>query len=155
MPARSLLLPLFLLALLGATPAPATAQIFDVEWRRNLDFGDVWSGTTATVQPNSGSAAQWYVEAYFFARMTLDFSLPANLVSAGNTLPISFASDAAGWSRNSAGFGMTRFDPAQGATAQAGLFSGVYVWLGGTLAPPVSQPAGTYTGTITLIVTDF
>jgi len=143
---------LLFLGLLLAPAAPASAQTFGVEWRRDLDFGDVWAGATATVAPTSGSAAHWHVDARQGDNVLLQFSLPAALTSGPNTVPVGFASDAAGWSRAPAAPSMTRFNPAQG-TATRGAPNGLYVWLGGTLSPPLGQAGGTYTATITLIVT--
>ena len=129
------------------------AQVTKVEWKNDLQFGDVWTGSIKTIQPTGSGAAHWFVEADQNTSITLALSVPSNLVSGGNTLPLSFASDAASWDHDSSSSGSTRFDPALNADVTVSSSGQVYVWLGGSISPPLGQAAGDYSGTLTLIVT--
>ena len=129
------------------------AQVTKVEWKNDLQFGDVWTGSIKTIQPTGSGAAHWFVEADQNTSITLALSVPSNLVSGGNTLPLSFASDAASWDYDSSSSGSTRFDPALNADITVSSSGQVYVWLGGSISPPLGQAAGDYSGTLTLIVT--
>lgn len=118
----------------------------------NLDFGNVYPGVNASVAPTAATAGSFTIAGVAGAQITLTFTLPTNLQDAAlDNLPISFATtDAASNQANSqAGAGV--IDPNQVLTTNLDATTGnYYVWIGGTVAPTGSQPAGTYNGTITL-----
>lgn len=128
------------------TPLTVTGQA-------NLDFGNVFPGVNKTVAITDATAGRWLVQGEGGAEVTLAFTLPANLSDGANTLPISFGAGSAGYNTTNNPGAATTFDPAAGATANLGVAPAeLYVWIGGTVTPAVSQPAGLYTGTITLTV---
>lgn len=129
------------------TPITVTPQI-------NLDFGNVFPGVAKTVPRTAATAGRWRASGFGGAQVTLSFTLPTNLTSGANTLPISFGAGTAGRNTVLDAATATAFDPAAGATANlaAAPASELFVWIGGTVTPTVAQPAGLYTGTITLTV---
>ena len=88
------------------------------------------------------------------AEVQLTFTnLPANLTSGANSLPIVYGADAAAYHTSDAPGSGTSFNPAAGATTNLDAATGqLYVWIGGEVQPPETQPAGNYTATITLNV---
>lgn len=119
----------------------------------DLDFGDVFPGVAKSIAYSDATAGQWSVNGYLGAEVQMSFTLPANLVSGGNNLPISFAATDAGYNTANAVGGATTFDPAAGATTNLDAGSGdLFVWLGGTVTPAGAQPAGVYSNTVSLDV---
>lgn len=121
----------------------------------NLTFGDVFPGVNASVAiTDAGAAGTWSVTGVTSAEVTLSFTLPANLVSGGNTMPIVFGASDAGHNTTNAAGGATTFDPAGGATTDLSTdATGVlYVWIGGTVQPATNQALGAYSGDVTLTV---
>jgi hypothetical protein len=81
----------------------------------------------------------------------MQWTLPINLVSGGNTLPI--GSWAGLHNTTNVTAGATAFVPA--ASVAGATLSGtglLFIWVGAQVTPSVSQAAGSYTGTITLTV---
>lgn len=117
----------------------------------NLSFGNVFPGVPATVALADAGAGRYDVLGQASAPVTLAFTvLPVNLTSAGNNLPVAFT---AGYNATNSAPGATSFAPAGGASTTLSGTGALFVFLGGTVTPAVSQVAGTYTGTITLQVT--
>jgi hypothetical protein len=84
--------------------------------------------------------------------VTLTFTLPANLAFGANNLPVTYGAAAAAennvYARSGANF--TMFNPAVMRTTRLdGTTGRLYVFIGGSVSP-VAQPAGNYTGSITL-----
>lgn len=128
------------------TPLTVTGQ-------QDLDFGDVFPGVASTVAVADASAGRWLTTGSSGAEIQLAFTLPANLVSGANTLPIVFGANSAGYNIANIAGAATTFDPASGATSNLGVAPAeLYVWIGGTVTPAVTQPQGLYTGTINLTV---
>lgn len=124
-----------------------------VAGQQDLDFGDVFPGVAKTVTVTDVSAGRWLATGQSAAEVQLAFTLPANLVSGANNLPISFGANAAGHSTTNDPALAVTFDPAGGTTANLGVVPAeLYVWVGGTVSPAASQPQGLYTGTINLTV---
>jgi len=116
----------------------------------NLLFNSVIPGIDMTVLATDANAGSFVVSGFGALEVQLDFgTLPSNLVSGSDNLAISFASDAGLWDNGSS---TTAFDP--NSASNANLAGGALtVFLGGTVSPLVSQPAGTYSGTVSLTVT--
>ena len=76
-------------------------------------------------------------------------TLPTSLATGGgDNLPITFGAGSAAYDAGS----FTAFQPSVGATTTLSGTGTMAVYIGGTVQPDVGQPAGTYTGTITLTV---
>jgi len=128
----------------------AVQQPITVTAASPLDFGTVFPGVPKGVALVSGSAGRFTVTGQASAPVSLSFVVPANLTfGVGNNLPITFTGS---WN------GIN--DPAGAGVGFAGVtaatFSGtgnLYVFLGGTVTPSVSQAAGAYVGTVQMTVT--
>jgi hypothetical protein len=86
--------------------------------------------------------------------VTLSFTLPTNLTSGLNNLPIGTWSG--GWNTTQAPGSATTFTPSAGGTntaTTAGTELDVYV--GATVTPGAAQAAGAYSGDITMSVVYF
>lgn len=118
----------------------------------NLDFGTVYPGVNASVAPTAATAGSFTLTGVAGAQITVTFTLPTNLQDAAlDNLPISFATTDATANQANSQAAATAFDPNSVLTTNLDATTGsYYVWIGGTVSPTGSQPAGTYTGTITL-----
>ncbi|MGH7658975.1 MAG: DUF4402 domain-containing protein [Gemmatimonadales bacterium] len=126
----------------------------------DLDFGQVLPGVAKAVAvsdatPGTSQAGRFDVTGAADANINLTFTLPVNLVSGGNTLPIGtwtgYHNDA-----NSASVGGASFTPSAAATATTMSSTGTkFVFVGATVSPVTSQAAGTYTGTVQMTVDYF
>ncbi|MBX3147887.1 MAG: DUF4402 domain-containing protein [Gemmatimonadales bacterium] len=140
-------------ALALATSGPLDAQVTQ---RANLEFGSIISGTTTSVGPAETGAASWRIHFTLLALVpSFDLTLPASLsrVGGGATMPISFCATCGLYRANNTTPGGTTFNP--NGSVSLGLISlgtNIYVWLGGSVSPPLSQMAGSYTGTMVLTV---
>lgn len=139
---------------LGAPAAQAAAQVSSITQDRDLNFGTVWAGSTRTIAATDAAAAQWTINTSRGTNMTLSFTLPGALTSGANSVALTYGSSAAQHDRDSNPSGGTSFNPAVGTTASTtNGQSTLWVWLGGSISPGSQVPAGTYTATITLVVT--
>ncbi len=120
----------------------------------SLVFGDVFPGVNESVAITDAGAGSWSVAGQTDAEVTLTFTLPANLASGGNTMPIVFGATDAGYNTTAAPGSATTFDPAGGATADlsADATGVLYIWIGGTVQPATNQAAGGYSAGVTLTV---
>jgi hypothetical protein len=135
--------------------AAVTARPIQVAGQRDLDFGDIFTGTSVTVPVTGASSGRWRVTGERGAEVRLRFDLPTVLVSGPYTLPIAFGPGSAGYHVRNVPQQATLFDPQAGAVARLRdhpVFPELYVWIGGTVAPPIGQPGGLYLGTVTLSV---
>lgn len=116
----------------------------------NLLFSGVIPGIQMSVAPTDANAGSFILSGFGGLEVQMDFgTLPTNLSDGTNDLPISFAADAAMWDNGSS---TGTFDP--NGLSNANLSGGAMtVYIGGQVAPAVLQPAGTYSGTISLTVT--
>ncbi len=133
------------------TPNQLGAQ---VTRRADLDLGTVISGTTTSVGPAEAGAASWRIHFTLLAVLpSFDLTLPSQLgrVGGGATMPISFCATCGLYRNNNTTPGGTTFNP--NSAVGLGIISlgtNIYVWVGGSVSPPLSQMAGSYTGTIVL-----
>jgi Domain of unknown function (DUF4402) len=120
-----------------------------------LAFGNVFPGVASTVAatnaPNSG---RFDLTGSNSANVNLTFTLPTNLTSGANNLPIGTWTGCRNATNTTAG--CTAFTPSASATAAAFSAAGaLYVFVGGTVSPAANQAAGAYTGTVTLTAAYF
>jgi hypothetical protein len=86
--------------------------------------------------------------------VTLSFTLPTNLTSGGNNLPI--GSWTGGWNTSATPAGATTFTPsAAGSNTAVTAGTALTVYVGGTVSPAAAQAAGAYSGDVTLSVVYF
>ncbi|MFL5496681.1 MAG: hypothetical protein ACJ8DC_20055 [Gemmatimonadales bacterium] len=120
---------------------------------RNLAFGTITSGTTASVGKTSGNAAQWRIHVPV-TLVGFQLTLPTSLTGPGLAIPVTFSSTDGVYRLNSNNpAGGTTFNPSGFQAVVAGLGSDVYVWLGASVSPPLNQTPGTYSATVVLTTT--
>ena len=129
-------------------------QPLNVIPRRDLDFGDVFAGVARSVSRlDPGSSGMYEVRGARNAEVTFTFTLPdALLSSGGQTLPIQFGPDDAGFSQTPNQQSSVGFDPRVGFTARLSRRGRAFLWLGGTVLPAPNQAPGVYQAPVTLTV---
>ena len=118
-----------------------------------LDFGDVIPGFSKAVNPlTDAGRGSFNLAGGSGLEVELDFgTLPSELVSGANTLPISFAGNYAASGEAADGTGAVLFDPTAGpATDVLSAAGDLFVFVGGEVTPAVNQAAGTYSAVVTL-----
>ena len=133
----------------------ATAQVqtpISVTGTQNLAFGNVFPGVAkAVAYTDAANAGKFSVAGQASTPVTYSFTLPANLTSAGNNLPIgSWAGYENTANSTSGGTAITPSGTPTTSTLSAG--GGLFFFLGATVTPPNNLPAGSYSGTVTLTV---
>lgn len=130
----------------------ATATVLSaltVTGATNLQFGNVTPGVNKTIAIADAGAGRFDVVKAANQGVTLSFTLPTDLSDGTNNLPI--GSWTGGWNTSATPAGATTFTPSAGGTntaATAGTTLSVYV--GATVSPAGGQPAGAYSGTVTM-----
>jgi hypothetical protein len=115
----------------------------------DLQFGNVTPGVNKTVAIADAGAGRFDVTKAASQGVTLSFTLPTNLTSGANNLPI--GSWTGGWNTSATPAGATTFTPSLGGTNTAATpGSNIFVYVGATVSPAVAQVAGSYTGTVTM-----
>src|SRR5207302_4718821 len=117
----------------------------------DLDFGLVFPGVNKPVTLGSASAGRFSVTGAAGAGVNLSFAVPTNLTSGLNQLPVTWD---ASWNQSNAAGG-NNFAPSAALTPAtlSAVGGNLFVFVGGTVAPTVTQVAGSYTGTVTMTVT--
>lgn len=118
---------------------------------RNLVFNNLLPGITSTVATNVSNAGRIEVDIRKNLTLAVTFTLPTNLTSGSNNLPVTFTATKS-TNSNDVVLGTT-FDPYSGTTIRRNNPSTRYWYLriGGTIQTPTNQQGGNYSGS--LIVT--
>jgi len=131
------------------------AQI-NVRAVRALTFGTVIPGVPSVVlRTDPLNSGQFEIRGgQFLTIIRLTFTLPSVLNGpTGATMPLTFATNDAGYSFINSINSQTAFNPHQPYTTVKGIGGGATgVFLGGRVTPAVNQRAGSYTGTVVLSV---
>jgi hypothetical protein len=121
---------------------------------RDLTFGEVLAGVPASIpSTDPRRAALFEVQGDAEGAVRIEFLLPpALLSSSGAELALTFqpGDGQADFSRGR--FRGVRFDPRSPLIASLGPNGKLYVKLGGTVLPTISQPGGVYAATISITV---
>lgn len=136
----------------ASVTATATVQTpINVLGAQQLSFGNVFPGVNKTVPASDlANAGRFDVTGQGSAAVTISFSLPATLSSAGNTMPISsFTGIHALVNTQALG---AAFTPSSGATTSLSAGGQLFVWIGAQVQPATNQAAGVYTGSIIMTV---
>jgi hypothetical protein len=113
-----------------------------------LDFGFVVPGTPKAVATSDATAGVMQFNGTAGAQVNVTFtSLPANLSDGTNDLSI--GSYTAATAATQAG-AQTSFAPAGGTLVNLSGAGEIFVFVGATVSPLAAQPAGAYSGTITV-----
>jgi len=137
----------------GSITATATVQSpITVTGVQNLAFGNVFPGVAKTVAySDATNGGRFDVTGQASTPVTYSFTLPTNLTSSGNNLPIgSWTGYVNTTNATSGGSAITPSATPAGATLSAG--GALFFFLGATVTPANNLPAGSYTGTVTLTV---
>jgi hypothetical protein len=130
----------------------ATATVLSavtVAGATDLQFGNVTPGVNKTIAIADAGAGRFDITKAAASGVTLAFTLPANLASGGDLLPI--GSWTGGWNTANTPAGATAFTPSAGGTNTAVTAgTALFVFVGATVSPPAAQPAGSYSGTVTM-----
>jgi hypothetical protein len=120
----------------------------------DLAFGNVTPGVNKTVGIADAGAGRFDIAKAATSGVTLSFTLPTDLTSGANTLPI--GSWTGGWNTTATPAGATAFTPS-GAGTNTAVTAGteLHVYVGATVSPPAAQPAGAYSGDVTMSVVYF
>jgi hypothetical protein len=133
--------------------ATATVQApINVTAVANLDFQAVFPGIAKTVLATDATAGQWSVTGQTSAPVSLNFTLPTNLASGGNLMPIGTWTGNFNTTATPAGTSFTPSGTATAATLSADPVGALFVYIGATVTPLSNQPAGVYTAAVTLTV---
>lgn len=147
-----------LAALLASAAGPGRAQAqgrpLNVIARQALTFGTIWGGQPAPVSRQDPlRSGQIELRGVRESDVQITFTLPVALTgTTGAQLPLQFGADDGGVGTTSVITAATGFDPRVPRVAR---FSGngrLYLFLGGTALPAVSQAAGAYTARVTVTV---
>jgi len=143
----------------GIVPKPITATIIakgtvlspiSVSTTRDLDFGeDILPGIDRVIDKNSNSAGKFTIMGQPGKEISITMSLPVELISGEEILPITFSATDAGYKIPSGS--MVDFDPFNPVNAVFGSDGSMEIYLGGTAKPYYSQAAGMYDGTVTVV----
>ena len=152
-------------ALLAVAVLPALAaslhgqgQPVRVNGVRSVGFGTVFPGISKSVlRTDALNSGRFDIRAAAGSQLQLSFALPAAMTGPGGaSMPLSFGGNDAGFSATQSVASQVGFDPRVPFVATLGPPPGrAAVFLGGTVTPLAAQPAGSYTGTITLTVVYF
>ena len=137
----------------GSVTATASVQSpITVTGAQNLSFGNVFPGVAKSVAySDATNGGLFSATGQASTPVTYSYTLPANLTSGGNNLPIgSWTGYVNGANSTSGGAIITPSATPAGATLSAG--GTLYFFVGATVTPPTNLPAGSYTGTVTLTV---
>lgn len=152
MSTRARIFKLVVLAMLFAI-AGLRAQSVSVTGIRGLTFGTVLPGVpTHILRTDPVNSGQFEVRAPPPKLIQLTLTLPTQLNGpSGATMPLSFATNDAGFSITNVITSQVAYDPNR-PYVTAVVTNRVGVFLGGTVSPLGSQRAGAYTATVVLSV---
>jgi len=141
------------LAVLMALAGSVAAQQFTVRGVRGLSFGTVLPGVPVhTLRTDPVNSGQFELRGPPPKFIVITLSLPTVLDGpAGATMPVSFATNDAGFSQQNIIGSQVAFDPNQSFSTQMGN-GRTAVFIGATVSPALGQRAGGYTATLVLSV---
>ncbi len=143
----------------GTIQATATVvSTLSVAGAHNLLFGTVTPGLNKAVdKADAANAGAWTITGVAGAEVTLDFTLPIELVEtvSSATMPIAFNNTDASYDDGTGGGQAAPvgvMDPNIVSTVDIGAGGSIWVWIGGTVQPIISQTGGSYAADIVLTV---
>lgn len=143
-----------LAVLLAAPVAAAQGRPLRVSGRGPLNFGTLLPGSVTAVAPTDpAGAGEYQVTGPKDVPMQFSFLLPTTMQGPGGAqLVVAFGNGDAGYSPGESITSQQLFDPRVPTTFALPTNGKASVFLGGRALPVGTQPAGSYTGTVTLIV---
>ena len=134
------------------TATATVQQPINVSGAQGLNFGNVFPGIAKAVLATDGTnAGRWDVTGQASSLVNLSFTLPGNLQSGANLLPIANFTGGTNTVNNAAT--AAAITPSLGGSATLSGTGALFVWVGAQVNPAINQPAGVYTASVTLTVT--
>ena len=152
--AAVLILSLSTLALAQSTTANITANVnatLTITRLTDLNIGNVNQGATVTIASNVAAAASFQVTGAASSSTTVTVAFPANLTSGVNTMP--FTGQIPRWNTVAGAGTSTAFGALTGGTTNTNATGNLWVYVGGGVTAAAAQAVGSYTGTVTVSVT--
>jgi hypothetical protein len=117
---------------------------------RNLDFGNVYPGVNKPIAYDAATSGKFSVTGFASAEVNISFTLPTNLSSGGNTLPIGTWTGC--HNTVDATAACTTFTPSSSNTTTnlAAVTGTLFVFVGATVSPAGTQAQGSYTANVTM-----
>jgi hypothetical protein len=138
----------------SASITATVQQPITVTKNNDLSFGTVFPGVDKSIAVTAGGAAKFTVAGQASTPVNLTFTIPATISSSGNNLAL--ASWTGHYAVTDVTSGGTAFTPSASATSATLSGSGaLYVYVGATAQPTVTQAAGSYSGSMTMTVVYF
>ena len=125
---------------------------------QGLVFGTVTPGTPVSIATSAvGFAGQFDLSGSVSAELQLTFTLPAALAESGSgsTMPVSFSSTDASYANQVADNQSSPsgiINPNGPNAIRLSATGSMFVWVGGTVSPSISQTGGNYTQDVLLTV---
>jgi len=117
--------------------------------KRDLDFGtDIVPGVAKTVDKSATTSGKFTLAGQISRQIAITFTLPTNLSSGTNLMPITFTTTDAGYQNSVSP--MTAFNPAVVQNASFSATGTMDVYLGGKVTPTAGQVSGLYTAPVTI-----
>jgi hypothetical protein len=117
----------------------------------DLNIGNVNQGATVTIASNVAAASSFLITGAASSSTTVNVTFPANLTSGVNTMP--FTGQIPRWNTVAGAGTSTAFGALTGGTATSNATGNLWVYVGGGVTAAPAQAVGSYTGTITVAVT--
>lgn len=138
----------------SANVTATVQQPITVTKNNDLSFGSVFPGLDKSIAVTAGGAAKFTVSGQASTPVNLTFTLPSAITSGGNSMTVgTWMGHYSGTDQTTGG---TAFTPSASATAATLSGTGaLFVYIGGTVQPTVSQASGSYSGSLTMTVVYF
>ena len=117
--------------------------------KRDLDFGtDIVPGVATTIDKSAATSGKFSLAGQVSRQIAITFTLPSNLTSGANTMPITFTTTDAGYVNSASP--MTAFNPAVVQNATFSATGTMDIYLGGKVTPSAGQVSGFYTAPVNI-----
>jgi Tfp pilus assembly protein PilV len=149
-----LLLTVSALSFAQSTTANITANVnatLTVTRLTDLALGNVNQGATVTIASNVAAASSFLVTGAASTATVVTVTFPANLISGANTMP--FTGVIPRWNTVAGAGTSTAFGAITGGTTPTNATGNLWIYVGGGVTAGGSQAVGSYSGTITVGVT--
>ena len=116
----------------------------------DLNFGNLILGVNTTIQPTDAQAAEFLFNGNANTLVQVTITFPSNLTCGSNTMK--FYTIFPIYNTIPDATSATQFKYTSGGSASTGTDGNLYIWAGGKVSTNNSTSAGTYTGTIQIVV---
>ena len=138
----------------ASTSANVTANVnatLSITRLTDLNIGNVMQGATATILSTAAAAASFQITGAASTATTVTVTFPTELTSGVNTMP--FTGQTPRYNTVAGAGTSTAFGSPTGGTTNSNASGNLWIYVGGGVTAASSQPVGSYTGTITVGVT--